>query len=136
MRLTSLMNLTPEEWIASFEAIEKHVNYLLAQPKDELDSNVLYLATTLLYPTILKSFCEFCSGNEIDDHIRKIVSNLIILFSDVAIKLNGPNSQDLSKSLISLAKDITLASNKDNLNFEPIKSLGIEGGEYFRNLSE
>lgn len=137
-RLSSLVELSSSEWIETFNAIEKHVNIILKEQIKYTGSSIMIgtVAMRLTYPKTFKSFCNFVNGPKIDDRIRKIVSDLILIFSDAAYKLYKPSSIDLSESLKTLAHDISLGSKGKSINFHPIETYANEIIHIMRDIPE
>ena len=137
-RLSALVELSSSQWIETFKFIKKNVDTMLKERIKHTHSSftIGLIATRLVYPKTFKSFCNFCTGPKIDDEIRKIVSNLILLFSDAAYKLYLPCSIGLSESLKTLSHDISVGSNGQPLNFHPIENYAHEFELILRDLSE
>lgn len=96
-------------------------------------NEVSHLVAAFTYSRIYQSLCEFCSGSEFDDQVRKILSNLLKLFKKAALQFNRPNF-DLSESLNNLANDLSLSENVGFLNFQPIITFGNESLSYIVSL--
>ncbi|KAK8889217.1 hypothetical protein M9Y10_033963 [Tritrichomonas musculus] len=117
-RLAVLGAMTPEKWVELFRFIRKNVSILLENNNISVFSDLSHAAVLLSSPKRLKSLSNFCLDPQFDDNSRQTLSDLLVLLSRLAIKLDEPDS--LSSSLMSLSRDLTKMKNYPDANSHPI----------------
>lgn len=135
-RLSVLIDSTPKEWAESFRMIDKNVSTLLEKNEVSVFSNLSRVAISISYCITWKSLCDFCLSPQFDDRSRKTLSNLLILFSRLAIKLDEPDSVSLSSSLMTLAQDLTKIGNYRDIQYHPVHMLAVKLSMRYRELPE
>lgn len=119
-RLAVLGVMTPEKWVELFRFIRKNVSILLENNNISVFSDLSHAAVSLSSPKRLKSLSDFCLDPQFDDNSQQTLSDLLVLLSRLAIKLDEPDSDSLSSSLMSLSQDLTKMKNYPDANSHPI----------------
>lgn len=114
-RVNCLVDFTPDEWEVSFKSVKKRVSYLISADDTKVLLEVWDLVIDLSYPVIITSSCNYYSRSNIDESIRKKLSDLLILFIEFIIELNMPSLYLLSSDFILISKDPTQLRMKSKL---------------------
>lgn len=135
-RLAVLGVMTPEKWVELFRFIRRNVSILLEKNNISVFSDLSHAAVSLSSPERQKSLSDFCLDPQFDDNSRQTLSDLLVLLSRLATKLDEPDSDSLSSSLMSLSRDLTKMNNYPDTNSHPIRILARKIAIRYAQLPE